>query len=496
MRERLIPFLTFISRPAIALTGALVLGGALVGFAWYATSVAPSGSFVPVVRGALHQEVDVTGVVKAAHSTDLAFQTSGRVADINVAVGDHVFAGQTLAALDRSSQAASVALARANLEVAEAKYAALSSGTRPEQLAIDETNVTQADIALASALAAAYTNADDAVHAKADQLFNNPRSSNVQLAITVPDATLTNRLQQERVALELLVTAWDSADTAEADLQTISAFLNDLTNALALAQSSGSLAPALLAGYQTSVNQGRVNVAAARSAVIAANTSFTAARGALALAEAGATQNDLDAQQAAVDAASAGLDAASAAASQAVIIAPVAGTITVQNADLGETVVPGVPLVSMVADGKYQADAQISEADIAKVKSGDAVVATFAAYPGATFAAMVTTVDVAASSVSGIASYPVTVTFADDARLRPGLSAELRISTATEADALLVPTSAVITDGEQKFVYVQGAKGAVRTPVTLGLAGATTTEIVSGLATGDRVLSFGATAAK
>lgn len=508
MRERFISILTILSKPAVALGGSLAFGALIIGIAWHASSVATPGSFVSVATGAITEEVDVSSVVKAAHSTDLAFQTSGRVAAIQVRVGDHVGAGQTLVALDNSSQAAAVALAKANLEAQQAKLAALTAGTRPEQLAIDQTAVTQAANALTSALSSAYANTDDAVHAKADQIFINPRSANTQLAILVPDAILVNRLQAERTALEPLFSSWQTAlasssgsesvaSSSEANLKIVMTFLDDLTTALAEAQPSGSTSAATLVGYQTSVNAGRLNVSAALSALISADTAYKAAAGALTLAQAGATTDDINAQKAAVDAAQAAVASAQAAASQTVIVAPVSGTITAQNADLGETVVPGVPLVSMIADGKYEADAQVSEADIAKIKTNDVVNATFASYPGATFAASVTTVNPAATVAGGVASYGVTVTFLDnDPRLLPGLTANLRILTATKDAALLVPASAVITDGNQKFVYVKTARGVLRTPVTVGIESATgMTEIVSGLSAGDAVLAFGAQAA-
>ncbi|MHB8710108.1 MAG: efflux RND transporter periplasmic adaptor subunit [Minisyncoccota bacterium] len=505
MRERFISILTVLSKPAVALGGSLAIGALIIGVAWHAASVSPSGSFVLAETGAITQEVDVTGVVKAAHSTDLAFQTSGRIAVVRVNVGEHVSAGQTLVALDGSSQAAGVALAKANLEAQQAKLAALISGTRPEQLAINQTAVAQAKDTLTSALSSAYANADDAVHAKADQVFTNPRTTNAQLAILVPDAMLVNRILSERIALEPMFSSWQAVLTSasgsesvvavsETNLKSVMTFLDDLTTALAKAQPSGSVSAATLVGYQTSANTGRVNVSTVLSALISADTAYKAAAGALTLAQAGATTNDINAQKAAVDAAQASLDSAEAAASQTVIAAPVSGTITAQNANLGETVVPGVPLVSMIADGKYEADAQVSEADIAKIKLNDTVEATLAGYPGAIFAAAVTTVNPAATMSGDVASYGITVTFLEnDARLLPGLSTNLHIMTATKDAALLVPTSAVITDGDQKFVYIKTANSTIRTPVTVGLASASgMTEIVSGLSEGDSVLTFGA----
>lgn len=506
MREQFFSVLTVLSRPAVSLGGALIIGAGIIGFAWHATTVPPlkgSGS-VLVTVGPITEEVDVSGIVKAAQSTNLAFQTSGRVAAIHIQIGDHVEAGQTLVVLDNSSQTAAVALAQANLKVQQANLAALIAGTRPKQLAIDQTAVTQATNALTNALMAAYTNADDAVHVKADQVFSNPRNSSAALTIVVPNATLVSQIQTERIALEPIFSSWNSilASTtvdiqsvtaiSQTDMQTVSMFLNNLATALAETPPGGSISATTLTGYQTNIDAGRLNVSAALSALIAADTAYKTAIETLILAQAGATTNNVSAQKASVDAAQASVDAAEAAASQAIITAPFSGTITAQNANLGETVTPGVTVISMMTDGKYQADAQVSEIGIAEVKVGDTVEATFATYPGVTFPAMVTTIDPAATMSGGAASYGITVTFLNsDPRLFPGLSANLRIITATKNAALIVPTSSIITNGNQKFVYVENAKGVIQTSVTVGIESSDgMTEIVSGLAKGDAVLVF------
>ena len=134
----------------------------------------------------------------------------------------------------------------------------------------------------------------------------------------------------------------------------------------------------------------------------------------------------------------------------------------------------------------------MSEADIAKVQLNDKVEVTSTAYPGVTFDAAVTTVNPAASMDNGVASYGVTVTFlSDDARLLPGLSANLHIITAAKDSVLLIPTTAVITNGDQKFVYVKTSKGSLEVPITTGIESASgMTEVTSGLSAGDKVLSL------
>lgn len=506
-RERLVRFLAFVSRPTVAIGGALIMGGASIALAWQLTSATPSGAYSIVTTGSVREEVDVSGTVKAAQNADLSFQTTGQVAVISVAVGDHVSAGQKLITLSNATQAAAVALAQANLETQQAKLAALLAGTRPEQLAIDETAAQQARAALDDAIQSAYIMADDAVHAKADQSFSNPRVAAAQLVPLIPDATLASHVEAERVALEPVLGAMQNLIASsgdleqrvvqvQSDLNTISTFLDDLSTALFKALPDSTTPAATLTGYQTSVDAGRIEISEALTALTSADTAYRTAAGTLALAQAGATQDAINAQQASVDAARASLAVAQAAADQTYLVAPIAGTVAQQNADLGETVTPGMPLVSLVSDGRYQADMQVSEIDVGKIKVGDPVEVTFDAYSGAMFSATVTTVPPAATVVDNASSYTVTVTFdQNDPRIKPGLSANVRIITASKQDALLAPTSAIIIDSAQTFVYLKRDGAVVKTPVTIGIESATgMIEVTSGLVAGDSVLTFGSAA--
>jgi HlyD family secretion protein len=445
--------------------------------------------------------------VEGAETADLSFQVSGQVASLPVAVGQEVFAGQTLVALSGAQQAAALASAEANLETASATLASLEAGTRPEQLPIDESSVTQDQAALRDAVASAYIAADSAVHATADQLFTNPRTSNAALIFTIPDATLTTTIVNERIALEPVFVAWGaqvgSASFATEDpsvpaadaahyLAQVNAFLDDAAAGLTKTQSSPSLPAATLAGYGTAVVAARANVAGALTALTGAETGLTSAEGALTLAEAGPTPQAVAVGEAQVAAAQAALDAAHVSANETVLAAPIAGTITAQNAHLGETVTPGVPLVSMEGTGAFEAKVPVSEGDVGKIKVGDPVTVTFDAYPGQSFSATITAVDPAATMTNGVASYQATATFlANDPRIQSGLTAHLSIITSSISSALVVPASAVISDGASEFVYLKGAKGPEKTPVTTGVESTSSIQILSGLSAGDEVLTFG-----
>ena len=70
-------------------------------------------------NGSLTATVGATGMVHSNQTAILVWQTAGNIADIPVAVGETVTAGQVLAALDQSSLSQSIILAQADLINAE-----------------------------------------------------------------------------------------------------------------------------------------------------------------------------------------------------------------------------------------------------------------------------------------------------------------------------------------------------------------------------------------
>ncbi|MBS2020609.1 MAG: efflux RND transporter periplasmic adaptor subunit [Deltaproteobacteria bacterium] len=102
--------------------------------------------------------VDITGTLKPWRDADVGFETPGRLVRVNVAVGDKVPVGHTLAVLDASRAAAQVGQAESQVAAAQANLAlAQDNLKRTEALAatksIPESQVEQARQQLALAKA-------------------------------------------------------------------------------------------------------------------------------------------------------------------------------------------------------------------------------------------------------------------------------------------------------------------------------------------------------
>jgi hypothetical protein len=76
----------------------------------------------------------------------------------------------------------------------------------------------------------------------------------------------------------------------------------------------------------------------------------------------------------------------------------------------------------------------------------------------------------------------------DPEKMKPGMRIRGRVETGRVADALVVPSDAVVPTEEGPFVWVPNGRGVRRVRVTVGRRNDEWVEVLSGLATGDSVL--------
>jgi macrolide-specific efflux system membrane fusion protein len=145
-----------------------------------------------------------------------------------------------------------------------------------------------------------------------------------------------------------------------------------------------------------------------------------------------------------------------------------------------------------------EATASVAESDAAKIQVGDAATVTIPALTDTELPAHVVSVDEIGATSSSVVEYTVTVALdRPDKRLKPGMTANVSVTTAERDNVLNVPSAAVTGSGSNATVLVVGKNGAqTRVRVVAGLQGDTSTEIVSGLHAGQTVVtSTGRTAA-
>ena len=138
----------FTRRPAIV--SAVVIVAVAVGLGiWLATSSSSASPLITttttvqtVSTGTITQTVAASGTVEPAQQASLNFAQSGRVTAVDVTAGQVVTAGQTLATIDDSSLAASLAQAQAQLANDQAQLTTdQDDGASSAQLASDQATI-------------------------------------------------------------------------------------------------------------------------------------------------------------------------------------------------------------------------------------------------------------------------------------------------------------------------------------------------------------------
>ncbi len=139
------------------------------------------------------------------------------------------------------------------------------------------------------------------------------------------------------------------------------------------------------------------------------------------------------------------------------IVAPMDGTITYLSAEVGEiaqaqtSATQGKTLMTIADLSTFEVEVEVDETEIAKVTIGQPADIRVDAFRDTSFAGNV--VEIGNSAViqgqgteNYTTSFRVKVRFADtDASIRPGMSATVDITTATEKDATLIPYAALVS---------------------------------------------------
>jgi RND family efflux transporter MFP subunit len=217
-------------------------------------------------------------------------------------------------------------------------------------------------------------------------------------------------------------------------------------------------------------------------------------RGKALLADEVATHEQVEGLVTANAVAQAQLRSALFSARHARIDAPADGVVLRRLAEPDEQVAAGQPvLVVGNTAGGWIVRAALSDRDIVRVRAGDAAEVTLDAYPGRSFAAVVTEVAAAADAATGTYEMKASVD-PGDARFVQGLVAKVVIADPDAESVAVVPvTSLLEADGSLATVFVV-AKGGVARKVSVrtGRLLGERIEVVAGLSPGDRVVTEGA----
>jgi len=159
---------------------------------------------------------------------------------------------------------------------------------------------------------------------------------------------------------------------------------------------------------------------------------------------------------------------------------------------VGMNLNPGEVLITIPDMSAMMANINVPEADVDKVKAGQAATVYIEAMGRRTFNGEVVRVAEVANPSgwmsSDVKEFKVEVAIPSGDGLRPGFSCDVEVIVDQIAEALLLPIQAVFRDGEQWVVYKGSSTRPEKTPLQIGRISVTHVEVIGGLKKGDRVL--------
>lgn len=371
---------------------------------------------------------EATGSLASDAQTDVAPSVGGKIVEVNFDIGTYVQKGAVLVRLDDRD-------ARIRLEQAQAQVGQAQSQVRQAQ-----ANVEQSIAALRQTQARLNVKDGEVFNI---ETFSQVRSINAQLELAE---------RELRRAERLLETGDISRSIYDQRKSQRDALLGQLSEA-------------------------RSNAAVAVKAIDTARAQVGTARAAVGIS------------QAAVASAQTQVDQARKTITDAVVYAPISGYVSERVADLGEFISPNTPnakVATIVRTSVLRMRIDVPEQNVGQVKVGQGISLQTSAYPERNFAGTVVRI---APSVN-VTSRTLTVEAEvenGDGLLKPGQFATVRLTQGTPKPTVMIPTTAVKTEGDINKVFVVKEGRAEERLVKLGVLENDLIEVQQGVQEGESV---------
>ena len=403
-----------------------------------------------------------------------------------------------------------------------------------------QQTATQTEQQTKSAVESAQADVDKA-KANLDQVVRGSRAQQIgqaQAAVNLAQAQLNNakvELDRQKMLFAGGAAAKQSVDTAQTNYEVAQAQLESAQQNLSLVKegSTSEDVRQAQAAYQAAqaalvqAQAGRAQVNVAQQDVVSAEAQLAQSKAALRTAQANlaqipitkettreareqvsaaeaalrqaeanraqlpVAQQNISVARAEVQSAQAQLEQAQVNLAYANITSPVDGVVVKKTTGPGETTSPGVALMEIVALNSVYFEAQISETYIASILDRQPVSVSIPSVSTKPFEGYVSEVIPVADPASR--QFRVRVTIPTRGKpLTPGAFARGVITTRAIKNALAVPTDAVHQVDGKSVVYIAVGSGDNITiqarPVKTGMVANDNTQILSGIAQGDKVI--------
>ncbi len=455
-----------------------------------AANAAPQYVLAPARVGTITQTVTGSGQVSAENQLDVTSEVSGKIQSISVKVGQHVKKGDLLASLD--SHDASI-----SLENARIAYAKLVKPAKEGDITNAQNSLAKSYNDAFNVVSAVYldlpeimTGLNDMLYSQTGYLSNQKAQSLTAAARgfrNIAEQSFDKASIQYQISLSeykglTRASATSSIDILTADtLTTVKMVADTLQNV----QNTITFVMKNQPEYQTT----EATAAAANtiswsnlinntlSSIVSAQNSITSNDNSLTTLVAGAEDLDIQSQRLS-------LQQSEQTYAKYFIRAPFDGIVGRIPVSVYGQAGASTVIATIVGDQKV-ANVSLNEVDAAKVEAGQKVNITFDAIDGLDAVGTVGQVDLVGTVSQGVVSYNVKVIISTtDDRIKPGMSLNISIVTKEKQDVLVVPSTAIKTLGNRKYVEVLASSTVMAALQANRASGNTVTTNGSGFGTG------------
>jgi RND family efflux transporter MFP subunit len=188
------------------------------------------------------------------------------------------------------------------------------------------------------------------------------------------------------------------------------------------------------------------------------------------------SKQERDRAEAEMQAAEAAVARAQSQADYMRLTAPADGRVIRRDGEIGELISANQALFWISCCAPLRISAEVDEEDISLVQAGQRTVIRADAFPGQTFNGVVQSITPKGDAIAR--SFRVRIGFDEGAPLMIGMTTEVNVVVRDTAQALLIPTEAVVGD---TVSIVEGDRVLLK-QVTIGARGREATEILTGIA--------------
>ena len=369
---------------------------------------------------------EATGTLASDAQTDVAPTVGGKIVEVNFDIGSYVNKGDVLVRLD--SRDAQNRLEQAQAQVAQQKQLVVQAQAQVEQAI---ANLRQTQVRL---------------NVKDGEIFNIETFSQVK----------TFKAQLELAEKELARTTrlLESGDVSRSLYDQRKSQRDALLGQLDEARSNAAVAVKAIDTARAQVNTARTAVGNANAVVNTAQTQVEAARKSV---------------------------------GDAIIYAPISGYVSARTADLGEFAATSNKVATIVRTSVLRLQIEIPEQAVGQIKNGQGISLQTSAYPDQKFAGTIVRIAPDLNATSRTLTVEAEVENSGG-QLKPGQFATVRIAQSEAKPTVMIPATAVKTEGDNNKVFVVKDGRAEERTVTLGVLENDKIEIKQGVQENESVV--------